>query len=138
MIAINSKTIPSSIKNLLSCATSEENVDGSYEQYKHSQHLKLYGFEQGVTFVGCIGIKFFNSNKGEIKHIAVSPSERGNGIGGKMIKFVCQEHLLSMISAETDQDAVGFYRRLGFNITSLGEKYPNVERFLCVYNGVKV
>lgn len=50
-----------------------------------------------------------------------------------MIKFVCDKHLLCFIFAETDNDAVGFYRSYGFEVTSLGEKYPGVERFLCKY-----
>ena len=36
-----------------------------------------------------------------------------------------------MITAETDRDAVEFYWSSGFKVTSLGEKYPGVERFLC-------
>ncbi len=34
------------------------------------------------------------------------------------------------IVAETDRSALGFYVALGFTMTSLGEKYPGVERFL--------
>ncbi|NYE04281.1 ribosomal protein S18 acetylase RimI-like enzyme [Bacillus niacini] len=37
------------------------------------------------------------------------------------------------VHAETDSDAVEFYRKYGFKITSLGEKYPGVERLLCEY-----
>lgn len=33
------------------------------------------------------------------------------------------------IVAETDRSALGFYLALGFGVTSLGEKYPGVERF---------
>jgi hypothetical protein len=29
-------------------------------------------------------------------------------------------------------NAVNFYRNIGFEITSLGEKYPGVERFQCI------
>jgi len=36
-----------------------------------------------------------------------------------------------MITAETVRDAVKFYWSSGFKVTSLGEKYPGVERFLC-------
>ncbi|GAA0394735.1 hypothetical protein GCM10008933_26940 [Paenibacillus motobuensis] len=36
------------------------------------------------------------------------------------------------IIAETDQDAIGFYSKIGFEIHSLGEKYPGVERFQCI------
>jgi len=48
-----------------------------------------------------------------------------------MIDFIIEKHSLSMISTETDQDAVNFYNKIGFSITSLGEKYPGVERFWC-------
>lgn len=34
------------------------------------------------------------------------------------------------IVAETDIDSVGFYRQLGFVVTTLGEKYPGVEHVL--------
>ncbi|MDM5188969.1 hypothetical protein QUF99_17085 [Bacillus sp. DX4.1] len=30
-----------------------------------------------------------------------------------------------------NKNAVGFYKRYGFSIKSLGEKYPDVERFHC-------
>lgn len=40
------------------------------------------------------------------------------------------EHLTELI-AETDRDAVEFYRKYGFEIHSLGEKYPGVDRFHC-------
>ncbi|MGG4554653.1 hypothetical protein ABEX11_20625 [Paenibacillus humicus] len=42
-----------------------------------------------------------------------------------------RENQIRRVEAETDKDAVDFYRRLGFNITSLGQKYPGVERFQC-------
>jgi len=49
-----------------------------------------------------------------------------------MINYIASKY--SSIVAETDYEAVDFYRRYGFVITSLGEKYPGVERFLCQYN----
>ncbi len=36
------------------------------------------------------------------------------------------------LEAETDEDAVGFYIKCGFIVTSLGEVHPNTERFRCV------
>ena len=38
---------------------------------------------------------------------------------------------LQRITLETDRDAVEFYQRCGFQVKSIGEKYPGVERFLC-------
>ena len=31
----------------------------------------------------------------------------------------------------TDDEAVEFYKKIGFQVKSLGEKYPGVERFCC-------
>jgi N-acetylglutamate synthase-like GNAT family acetyltransferase len=131
MKEINSKTIHPAIRELLSYSTSEDRIEAEYEKYIESLNRKIYGLELKGVIVGCIGIEFISSNNCEIKHIAVSPTERGNKIGSIMIKFVCDKHLLSFISAETDKGAVEFYRNYGFEVTSLGEKYPGVERFLC-------
>ena len=48
-----------------------------------------------------------------------------------MILHVCKAYGLEEITAETDRDAVEFYRRVGFEVESLGEQYPGTERFLC-------
>lgn len=85
---------------------------------------------EGET-LGCIGVEISSLNLCEIKHIAVSSEQRGKGIGSKMISFILM--MYPSVSAETDTDAVEFYRKYGFRITSLGEKYSGVERFLCEY-----
>ncbi len=38
--------------------------------------------------------------------------------------------------AETDRDTLNFYQKNGFVVISLGEKYPGVERFKCVYKKI--
>ena len=131
MKEVNSETIPPSIRKLLSFATSEIKVDQEYENYLNSLNRQLYSFELEGEIVGCIGIEFSSLIECEIKHIAVSLVQRGKGIGSKMINYITEQY--PIISAETDNDAVGFYRDFGFDITSLGEKYPGVERFLCKY-----
>ena len=131
MKEVNSETIPPSIRKLLSFATSEIKVDQEYENYLNSLNRQLYSFELEGEIVGCIGIEFSSLIECEIKHIAVSSVQRGKGIGSKMINYITEQY--PIISAETDNDAVGFYRDFGFDITSLGEKYPGVERFLCKY-----
>lgn len=134
MKRITSKTISPSVRELLSYATFEAKIDQEYEQYMQASNRVLYGFENVGIIVGCIGIGFLNSSDCEIKHIAVSPTNRENGIGSEMIQFICEKHSLRNIFAETDKDAVDFYRKFSFKIISLGEKYPGVERFFCEYN----
>ncbi|KRG13627.1 ribosomal protein S18 acetylase RimI-like enzyme [Lederbergia galactosidilyticus] len=132
MIEIKSTPIQSDIRELLSFATAEKNVEREYELYMQSPVRKLYGYHLQEEVVGCIGIELFDVNRCEIKHIAVSTNHRGKGIGSKMIRFIEIKHSLSFISAETDKDAVKFYKRYGFKILSSGERYPGVERFRCV------
>ncbi|MBS4176985.1 GNAT family N-acetyltransferase [Lederbergia citrea] len=131
MKEVNSKTIDPAIRKLLSFATSDVKVDQEYERYLKSLNRKLYSFELEGVLVGCIGIEIINVNECEIKHIAVSSGQRGKGIGSKMINYVIDKYPL--ISSETDKDAIDFYRNYGFKITSLSEKYPGVERFLCKF-----
>lgn len=131
MKEVNSETIHPTIRKLLSFATSDFKVDQEYENYLKTLNRQLYGFELEGEIVGCIGIEVISLIECEIKHIAVSSVQRGKGIGSKMIKYITERYPL--ISAETDNEAVGFYRDFGFDITSLGEKYPGVERFLCKY-----
>ena len=131
MKLIHSSTIHPSVKELLSYATSESAIDREYEKYIFDTSRHLYSWEVNGKAIGCLGIEFANEAHCEIKHIAVSPAARGNGVGRKMIDFILKEYSLEMITAETDRDAVEFYRSYGFKITSLGEKYPGVERFLC-------
>ncbi|MGG0419632.1 GNAT family N-acetyltransferase [Priestia aryabhattai] len=133
MKEVNSIRVDQTIKKLLSYATSEEKVDQEYKKYTYLSNRKLYSTEINGEIVSCIGVEFRNSKEGVIKHIAVLPKERGSGIGSSMIRFICKEYNLNFISAETDKDAVMFYTNYGFRVTSLGEKYPGVERFLCEF-----
>ncbi|GKW46995.1 GNAT family N-acetyltransferase [Planococcus sp. NCCP-2050] len=133
MKEIDSKIIDSSVEKLLSYAMSSDNITEEYDKYISSINRKLYGFFLEDACIGCIGLEFSSLYNAEIKHIAVDPSQRGNKVASKMVDFVYQQYLLSTISAETDKEAVEFYKRYGFAITSLGEKYPGVERFQCIY-----
>lgn len=48
-----------------------------------------------------------------------------------MIEQVVQDEGLCELEAETDLEAVDFYRKCGFTVATLGEKYPGVQRFSC-------
>ena len=68
-----------------------------------------------------------------LRHLAVEPESRGEGFGRGMLLEIIDDMQPTRITAETHEDAVQFYRNVGFVIRSLGEKYPGVERFLCTY-----
>lgn len=83
--------------------------------------------------IGIIGILNHSDGEFEIKHLAVRPEYRGLGYGRGLILELLTLEQPKQLVAETDEEGVGFYRSIGFTITSLGEKYPGVERFHCLY-----
>lgn len=114
---------------LLSYAASKAQEE--YVDYMNAANKKLYVCKMDGAIAGCIGIEHLAGRSCEIRHIAVSLENRGQQIGSKMIGFIRKKYGFSSVLAETDQDAVDFYRKNAFEITSLGEKYPGRERFLC-------
>ena len=122
-----------SIQKLLSYATSESFITDEYQMYLSLDNRKLLVIDDNGKFTGCIGIEILKVDECEIKHIAVDPTERDKGFGTYMINFVCEKYNFKKITAETDFEAVNFYRNYGFTVSSLGEKYPGIERFKCEY-----
>ena len=105
-----------------------------YEQYLSNQSRVLLGIQADTGLIGLIGFIFLSKNSVELKHIAIKPKYRGQGQGKKLINECINQYNVISIEAETDKDAVNFYRKIGFEITTLGEKYPGVERFKCLLN----
>ncbi|WP_017151942.1 GNAT family N-acetyltransferase [Bacillus bingmayongensis] len=97
--------------------------------YEENRNTTLYQYKE----LGCIGMEFFAEKQARICHIAVLPDNRNKGVAFEMIKKVIYMHELTYIEAETDCEVVEFYKNCGFTITSLGEKYPGVERFHCYW-----
>ncbi|MBP7401224.1 MAG: GNAT family N-acetyltransferase [Clostridia bacterium] len=98
-----------------------------------------YGFLEKDTLVGVLAARrnLLQEKKleMEILAIAVDPAFRGQGVGRELIQAVTRMHEPYQIVAETDADAVAFYRRCGFQVKSLGEKYPGVVRYRCEWRG---
>ena len=84
------------------------------------------------TPIACIGLEPSDDrDEAEITSLAVLPDWRRQGLARALI-FGASEHLgLRAVEAETDVDAVDFYRAVGFAVERLGERYPGVERFRC-------
>jgi ribosomal protein S18 acetylase RimI-like enzyme len=115
----------------------DEKIDNELNMYIGNDSRELLGSLINDELVGLIGIIYKSTNEVELKHIAIKPNYRGKGIGSEMVnEFINTENIVK-IKAETDIDAVGFYKKIGFSITSLGEKYPGVERFECIFSATK-
>ncbi|MFR9710227.1 GNAT family N-acetyltransferase [Paenibacillus sp. MB22_1] len=109
-----------------------ERIFQELNKYKADDTKVLYGRLVNNELIGLIGLFQFSTMEVELKHIAIRSDYRKQGIGREMIYEYFNKNDISKMVAETDNDAVNFYRNIGFEITSLGEKYPGVERFQCI------
>ena len=116
--------------SVVTCDTPEK-CDALIALYGSDPNLTLIGYEEGEDPVACIGIETTAPGTAVIHQLVVAGHARGKGLGSSLIRDACQIFALRRVTAETDRDAVEFYRRFGFKIRSLGEKYPGVERFRC-------
>lgn len=103
------------------------------DDYKRSEELEMYGYEKDGKLIGLVGFRIDSERVMELRHIAVQPDYRGQGYGrGQILELIHLKNPAEIV-AETDEDAVDFYRNIGFEVVSLGENYPGAERFRCTY-----
>ncbi len=100
-------------------------------EYHEHPDQPMLGVEAKGELIGFIGLRLEPEHRAVIRHIAVRRDHRRQGIGKQIITQVCDTYRLGVVFAETDHDAVDFYRKVGFVVESLGEKYPGIERFSC-------
>ena len=135
LISINDKVRESAIQELIGyCVIPDpERIENAIRLYEADSGHELFGFEEEGAIVGIVGIIMDEHNGLTVKHIAVEPESRGQGYGRDMMLALIELKNPQRITAETDEEAVDFYRNIGFTIESLGEKYPGIERFQCTY-----
>lgn len=69
----------------------------------------------------------------ELHYLSVSEDARGAGLGTRLIDALCRTAPSSPLVAETDDDAVGFYRALDFTVTDAPRdaRWPDRRRYRC-------
>lgn len=110
----------------------EAHIQAALAMYKNNDSTELLGFEDEGQLVALIGIEQ-DGSKVMIKHLAVLPENREKGYGRGIISEMISRYQPETVIAETDEEAVDFYRNVGFVVYSLGEQYPGIERFRCVF-----
>lgn len=102
------------------------------EQFAAEPHIRIFVCEVNNREEGILVLDK-RTSKSEIIGIAVSENCRHNGIGRYMIQQVMALEQLEDLFAQTDDDAVDFYRRCGFTVETEIKEYPNgiVNRYNC-------
>ena len=111
----------------------KEKFNIKVNQYLNDNSVKIFACFSHGKIVGVMAVSFTEQKKLEVLGIAVDLSVRGKGIGSYMITQVINNYGLLYVYAETDNDAVGFYRNNHFRIIEFFETYGNetVVRYKC-------
>jgi ribosomal protein S18 acetylase RimI-like enzyme len=97
-------------------APTAEAVEQTANRYANHEDWLLFGVERDGRVAGLVGFELLSDRHARIHHIAVAPSYRRNGLARALVSDLVRRLELLLVSAETDDDAVGFYARCGFAI----------------------
>ena len=97
-------------------------------KYRTNEYMLFKGYFVDGELVGVCGFEEHKSRV-EILHIAVLKTQQHRGVGRAMV-FALHKRYGKVIETETEDGAVDFYRKCGFETTAI-QKY-NVRRWTCV------
>lgn len=101
------------------------------EKYQADDKSKVYAYSENSEYKGIIILKI-EDNTAEILDIAVKPEYQGKGIGSRLIDYIFSIFAVNKITAETDDDAIGFYKKYGFTVTDTKVNH-DTKRYVCEY-----
>ena len=110
----------------------EERLLNRAKKYQEDENFNIYAYKEDGRYKGIVIFKIIN-NSATILDIAVKSEHRGQGIGSKLIDFIFNSLNAQNITAETDDDAIGFYKKYGFVILKTEMKF-DTKRYTCVKN----
>lgn len=117
-----------------------EDFIAQMEKYYSDPSVKIFVCDTDGEKAGILVLKETETAEGsetepeaEILGIAVKKDLRKKGIGREMIYQAMETEHLKKITAQTDDDAIGFYRKSGFEAERVVIEYPNgyVVRYNC-------
>lgn len=100
--------------------------------------VSAYGYFLNETIIGIIATQE-NNDVVEIIGIAVDSQKRHFGIGTKLIDYISKKYEKKII-AETDSEAVMFYKKCGFDIKEniVSKSDISYSRYVCTLKDTKL
>ncbi|GGN90770.1 GNAT family N-acetyltransferase [Saccharibacillus kuerlensis] len=111
-----------------------EHVEQAIKFYEENDEAQLLTYVEEGENLGIIGYRSSGEREITITHLAVEPESRGLGYGRGMILELMVREKPERVIAETDEEAIDFYRSVGFAVIGLGISSSGLERFRCVYD----
>lgn len=110
----------------------EERLLNRSKKYQEDENTNIYAYKDNGEYKGIVVFKILN-NSATILDIAVKPEHQKCGIGSKLIDFIFNGFNAQNITVETDDDAIGFYKKYGFTVADTKVEFET-KRYTCVKN----
>lgn len=103
------------------------------EQWLQDERIKVYAAVEENSLLGMI-VLCIQGQQAEIVGISVCPQERHRGVGSWLIEQTMQRYGIKALVAQTDEEAIGFYRKVGFTTKEERVQYgaQSVLRYRCL------
>lgn len=101
------------------------------KKYQADDRANVYAYSENGEYKGIVVFKIKEQTV-EILDIAVKPEYQGKGIGSRLIDYIFSKFSINKIIAETDDDAVDFYKKYGFSVTDI-KQHHDTKRYVCEY-----
>ena len=104
---------------------------------QYLDHVELACVRDGEEKI----LGFLGTAENKVEMLFIHPDQRGKGIGKQLMEYAIKEKRTDEVDVnEQNEQAVGFYKRLGFKVVSrsevdgLGKPYPMLHMALSVAN----
>jgi len=96
--------------------------------------LTVVGALAGDVVVGFAAYAVEADGPVGLEYIATAESQRGRGLGTSLVRELRRRHPEADLRAQTDDDAIAFYRRIGFTDAPAppDPRWPDRPRYDCV------
>ena len=105
------------------------------KKYQEDKETNVYVYKEDNEYKGIVVFELVN-NSATILDIAVNPEHQKSGVGSKLIDFIFNSFNVDSIIAETDDDAIGFYKKYGFTVADTKVKF-DVKRYSIIKERTK-
>ena len=106
-----------------------ERLQARAEKYSGDPDIRVCAYKE-YEYKGIVAFSM-EDNIATILDIAVSSDFRGQGIGSRLVNYIKDKMNPKKIIAETDDDAVLFYKKYGFEATPIKTDYDS-NRYSCI------
>ncbi len=124
------------IYSLCMYAPTYEKFAEKARSYLNNPDSTIYGFYKNSSLLGVIVLQTKIQDTAEIVGIAVERIHQHRHIGEELIQYAMTTGRYTKLYAETDDDAVLFYKRCGFETEAVEAAYAGIlcRRYRCTYH----